>query len=72
MLKALFTEVICFVFDMDSTLARIAVAVTLDILADVFDDTDKGFFMAIHENGVVTGVLRGYPRRKFPCQRRSD
>lgn len=58
-LKALFVEIICFVFDMDTTLARITVAVALDILADVFEGNDKEFNMAIHEKGAVTGILRG-------------
>jgi hypothetical protein len=58
LVKALFAEFICFAFDMDTALARIAVAVTLDLILNVFD-SEGGQEMSIHEKGMGTEVLRG-------------
>jgi hypothetical protein len=44
---------------MDTAWVRIAVAVALDFTINVFDATDGGCHMAIHDKGVGTEVLRG-------------
>ena len=58
--KALFSEFICNAFGMESTLARLAVTVSLDVVLIVFDAFDQEKTMGIHVlKGMGTGVLRG-------------